>query len=149
MFSRIVTSSLARRSTAKIAATTRQQLQQQQILCCLSTASSGPPQAHLIINAVGKDRLGIVSDISKQVTDMGGNVGESQATKLGSYFSLMMQIDIPADQKSGLEKELLNLKDMTTAIFETEGDPENEYTPKVACKCSRQRKSFSLDGCVI
>ena len=40
-------------------------------------------QKSLIINAVGNDRLGIVSDMSKFVNDAGGNVGESQAAHYG------------------------------------------------------------------
>ena len=86
------------------------------------------------MNAVGKDRLGIVSDISKFVTDIGGNVGESQATKLGKYFSMMMIIDIPADERSNFEAQLQTLGGLNTAVFETEGKSESDYTPKIACK---------------
>ena len=98
------------------------------------TSSTNSPEVHLIVNAVGKDRLGIVSDISKHVTEMGGNVGESQATKLGSYFSMMMLINIPATQKSQLESELQGLDGMNTTVFETEGPSESAYTPQIACK---------------
>ena len=94
----------------------------------LSTAS----KAHLIVNAVGKDRLGIVSEISKHVTDIGGNVGESQATKLGKHFSMMMIIDIPADQKETLEQQLQTMQGMNTTVFETEADSASDYTPQIA-----------------
>eukprot|EP00550_Attheya_septentrionalis_P003796 CAMPEP_0198285488 /NCGR_PEP_ID=MMETSP1449-20131203/4743_1 /TAXON_ID=420275 /ORGANISM="Attheya septentrionalis, Strain CCMP2084" /LENGTH=235 /DNA_ID=CAMNT_0043982897 /DNA_START=64 /DNA_END=768 /DNA_ORIENTATION=- len=53
-------------------------------------------KTHLMINTLGPDRLGIVSDMTKLVTDVGGSVGESQATKLGSYFSLTMQVSVPS-----------------------------------------------------
>ena len=60
----------------------------------------------MIINAVGTDRLGIVSDMTKYVTDVGGNVGESQAAKLGNYFSLMMLVQIPQDKTESLLDQL-------------------------------------------
>ena len=40
----------------------------------------------LIINAVGSDRLGIVSDMTKYVTDSGGNVGESVSLSVSHVF---------------------------------------------------------------
>ena len=40
----------------------------------------------LIINAVGSDRLGIVSDMTKYVTDSGGNVGESVSLSVSPCF---------------------------------------------------------------
>jgi len=95
----------------------------------LSTTSS---QSHLIVNAVGKDRLGIVSEISKHVTDIGGNVGESQATKLGNHFSMMMVIQIPSGQKTPLEIQLQTLQGMSTAVFEAEMPTTSDYTPRIA-----------------
>lgn len=93
----------------------------------LSTSTN----AHLIVNAVGKDRLGIVSEISKHVTDIGGNVGESQATKLGKHFSMMMIVDVPQDQRAALEDLLQNLEGMNTTVFETEADTARESTPQI------------------
>lgn len=94
---------------------------------------STSPQAYLIVNAVGKDRLGIVSDISKHVTEIGGNVGESQAAKLGNHFSMMMLVNVPADQKSILEDRLKTLDGLKAAVFETEVN-QAQYKPKIACE---------------
>lgn len=99
-----------------------------------SASSSSSSSVHLLVNAVGKDRLGIVSDISKHVTELGGNVGESQAAKLGSYFSMMMLIQIPEAQKAPLESQLKDLEGMNTTVFEAEGPSESSYTPQIACK---------------
>ena len=95
----------------------------------MSTAS----QVHLIVNAVGKDRLGIVRDVSEQVTGIGGNVGESQAAKLGSHFSMMMLVHLPADQKSVLEDKLKKLGGLQATVFETQVEAA-DFTPKLACK---------------
>ena len=66
------------------------------------------------------------------MTDIGGNVGESQATKLGKHFSMMMLVQVPSDQKEALEKELKTLSGMNTTVFETEASPPQEYTPQIA-----------------
>lgn len=79
-------------------------------------------QQQLIINAVGTDRLGIVSDMTKEVTDVGGNVGESQAAKLGKHFSLMMLVEVPHDQVDVLQQKVSAMKDLTATACLTDGD---------------------------
>jgi len=49
----------------------------------------------VLITAVGLDRVGIVHDMTKEVIQVGGNVGSSQAAKLGNYFSFMMLVHVP------------------------------------------------------
>lgn len=86
----------------------------------------------LIINAVGNDRLGIVSDMTKYVTDAGGNVGESQAALLGSHFSLMMMVSIPEPEVQGLVERLQNMKDMNASVFvSTEDTAATSVPPKI------------------
>lgn len=90
---------------------------------------------NLIINAVGKDRTGIVSDMTKHVIDVGGNVGESKAAKLGKYFSLMMVVKIPEEQVSKLHQQLDKMHDLNAAVFETSDDDSVAITvnPNIAC----------------
>ena len=95
----------------------------------MSTSSN----TNLIINAVGSDRLGIVSDITGMVIEHGGNVGESQAARLGSHFSLMMIVSLPSDSLEGLKQSLDGLHNMNAAVFETH-DAENTTKPEVGCK---------------
>jgi len=71
----------------------------------------------LIINAVGVDRLGIVSDMTKHVIDVGGNVGESQASKLGQHFSLMMLVDVPDDKLTTLNDSLASMTDLSASVY--------------------------------
>ena len=86
----------------------------------------------LIINAVGNDRLGIVSDMAKFVTDAGGNVGESQAARLGSHFSLMMMVSVPESQVQALVEQLRNMKDMNASVFvSNEGAVATPVKPKI------------------
>jgi glycine cleavage system transcriptional repressor len=84
----------------------------------------------MIINAVGLDRLGIVSDMTKHVIDVGGNVGESQASKLGKHFSLMMLIEIPDDQVETLNDNLSSMSDLNASVYNIkEGESGSRSSP--------------------
>ena len=73
--------------------------------------------------------------MTKYVVDVGGNVGESQATKLGKYFSLMMRVDVPQDNVSMLTTALENMDDMNATVFATDDDTtEVLVNPEVGCK---------------
>ena len=67
------------------------------------------------------------------VIDAGGNVGDSQAAKLGSHFSLMMVVSVPTDQLDSLKEKLSSMHDMNAAVFEAE-DVEEKHTPAIGCK---------------
>jgi glycine cleavage system transcriptional repressor len=88
----------------------------------------------LIINAVGSDRLGIVSDMTKYVTDAGGNVGESQAAKLGSYFSLMMMVSVPEEKVDSLVDQLHTMTDINASVYVAHEDSKaTSASPKIGC----------------
>jgi len=76
----------------------------------------------LIINAVGIDRVGIVHDMTKEVINVGGNVGSSQAAKLGNYFSFMMLVNVPTSHTTTiaavetLTMNLQNIKDLSVIV---------------------------------
>ena len=61
-----------------------------------------------IIIANGPDRIGIVSDFSKILTDNGGNIKESRMTKLAGDFAIIMLIEI-ASSKTEIENYLSKL----------------------------------------
>ena len=85
----------------------------------------------LVLNAVGPDRPGIVSEFTKIVVDQGGNVGESQASRLGSHFGLMMLVKIPKSHSEALQTAVEGMAGMSTTCYST-GDPDAvEITPKV------------------
>ncbi|CAJ1932051.1 unnamed protein product [Cylindrotheca closterium] len=98
---------------------------------------------NLIINAVGSDRTGIVSDMTKHVTDAGGNVGESKAARLGKYFSLMMVVNIPEEHVSKLNAQLETMHDLNATVFETAEDDVVISTVNSAIAYSG---SFTLEG---
>lgn len=94
----------------------------------LSTSSDNK---HFLVNALGDDKLGIVSSMTKTVMDNGGSVGESQATRLGQYFSHTMLISVPTSTADNVLSAFKSgISDMNTNIIET-SDPSISPTPTV------------------
>ncbi len=89
----------------------------------------------MIINAVGSDRLGIVSELTKYVTDVGGNVGESQASRLGSHFSLMMLVHVPEGNVVALVDQLEEMEDITASVHMVKVEAKSPPIPNVAVGC--------------
>ena len=100
----------------------------------LSTTSD----LHLIINAVGKDRLGIVSDVTGMVIAAGGNVGDSQAAKLGSHFSLMMEVSLPREKLDTLKEQIESMPNMNAALYEDEVQ-DAAQTPQIGCTFGKRK----------
>lgn len=84
--------------------------------------------------------------MTKYVTDVGGNVGESQASKLGSYFSLMMLVDVPENNVDGLMVQLREMQDISATVHVVSKTPtaaEGVHTSKPLAGYSGQ---FILEG---
>mmetsp|Transcript_17806 Transcript_17806/g.40703 ORF Transcript_17806/g.40703 Transcript_17806/m.40703 type:complete len:230 (+) Transcript_17806:157-846(+) len=110
-------------SRASIRTKTRILSNQQQRQCTVRSFFSSNQrhnkQTQMIINAVGTDRLGIVHDMTKEVIDAGGNVGASQAAKLGEYFSLMMLVEVPESKIESLKESLSQMQDLSASVCST------------------------------
>jgi predicted amino acid-binding ACT domain protein len=88
----------------------------------------------VVVHSIGVDRPGIVADITRIVTDKGGNVGESRAQLLGGIFSLMMQVDIGEKDVGDLQDQLASgVKGMKTECLESEEKNAN-VAPMIACE---------------
>jgi len=85
----------------------------------------------LVINAVGTDRLGIVSDMTQFITKFGGNVGECRAAKLGSNFSLMMVAFLPVDNVDSLMAQLKSAKNVKAVVYSVPKDDSKTKTPEI------------------
>ena len=98
--------------------------------------STNHKTSHLIINAAGLDRLGIVSDVTGLVIAHGGNVGESVAGRLSSsYFSLMMLVSVPDENRDALQRDILAVPDLRSAVFviDPNGASTAKPTPTIGC----------------
>jgi glycine cleavage system transcriptional repressor len=105
-----------------------------------SRSTPATTTAHLIVNAAGLDRLGIVSDVTGLVIQHGGNVGESVAARLGSqYFSLMMLVTVPESAKEALQHDILAVPDLSSAVFTVDAAAATSHkpTPQIGCAYSR------------
>ena len=47
---------------------------------------------------------------------VGGNVGASQAAKLGNYFSLLMLVDVPTKKITTLTQQLQTMHDLSATV---------------------------------
>jgi len=85
----------------------------------MRTFASESSRKYLVINAIGLDRPGIVSEVSEIITNHEGNVGESRAMKLGDHFSMMMLADVPEHQSSSLKVTLSSISGLYASSFDT------------------------------
>mmetsp|Transcript_27631 Transcript_27631/g.42842 ORF Transcript_27631/g.42842 Transcript_27631/m.42842 type:complete len:215 (+) Transcript_27631:35-679(+) len=103
-----------------IASVTRFRLSFTSIMRASRLLSTSPnAKHHMVISALGEDRTGIVADMTKLVTDVGGNVGDSRAMKLGSHFSLMMLVSVPEAKVDCFKSSIHSVKDIETLAIET------------------------------
>ena len=49
-------------------------------------------ETHLVITAVGRDRPGLVDELSRAIMDSGCNIGDSRMAVLGSEFAVIMAV---------------------------------------------------------
>ncbi len=78
---------------------------------------------HLVISALGKDRPGIVNDLTKAVLECGGNVEDSRMTVLGGEFALIVLVSGHWSAVAKLEHQLAALEkklDLTIVARHTE-----------------------------
>ena len=88
---------------------------------------------HIVIAAVGNDRIGMVHDLSKAVADCGGSISESRMTALGSEFAMLLLVTGNWHTLAKLEAEFKKLGDataMTIQVRRTESrTPRNDMLP--------------------
>ena len=58
---------------------------------------------HLVISALGKDRPGIINDLSKEIYNLGLNITDSRMTVLGGEFAILLLVDGQWNQLAMLE----------------------------------------------
>ncbi|MDV3239947.1 MAG: glycine cleavage system protein R [Gammaproteobacteria bacterium] len=70
---------------------------------------SAPKQTNLVISALGKDRPGIVNDLSRLVFDSGCNLADSRMTVLGGDFAVILLVTGNWSSIAKLEDQLPGL----------------------------------------
>ena len=76
-------------------------------------------QKHIIISALGPDRPGIVSKLSKIITESNANISESRMIKLGGDFTMMILASAKENNISSLIQDLNRISELTIETHET------------------------------
>lgn len=82
---------------------------------------------YLVISALGKDRPGIVRNLTRPVTEAGANILDSRMTILGGEFAILMMVEGDEQTIGGLEQQLPAQQqqlDLTILTRRTGGRPE-------------------------
>ena len=72
-----------------------------------------PMKQHIVISAVGSDRVGMVHELSKAIADCGGSISESRMTSLGNEFAMLLLVNGNWHTLAKLEGEFKKLADAT------------------------------------
>ncbi len=63
----------------------------------------------LVLSALGRDKPGIVDQLTKAVFDLGCNIADSRMTVLGGTFSILLLVEGPWNQLARLEDQVEEL----------------------------------------
>ncbi len=85
----------------------------------------------LVLTVIGKDRTGLISSLSKQIADNGGNWLESRMCRLGGEFAGILRIQVPLEKEQALAKSLNALQaDGVTVIIHPDETTQIDGTTK-------------------
>ncbi len=68
------------------------------------------PNNQLVLSALGKDRPGIVDELSQAVFQLDCNISDSRMTVLGGEFAILLMVEGPWNQLARLESQLPELE---------------------------------------
>jgi glycine cleavage system transcriptional repressor len=66
-------------------------------------------QSNIVFTLTGKDKIGMVEEVTQLLLKHGGNVGTSRMARLGGEFAILMQVTMPSDKLASLEKDVEKL----------------------------------------
>jgi glycine cleavage system transcriptional repressor len=64
---------------------------------------------HLAVSAIGNDRTGMVHELTRVISDCGGNIAESRMAALGSEFAMLLLVSGNWHTLARIESELVRL----------------------------------------
>jgi glycine cleavage system transcriptional repressor len=68
-----------------------------------------PMKQHLAVSAIGSDRTGMVHELTRIISDCGGNIAESRMSTLGSEFAMLLLVSGNWHALARIESELSRL----------------------------------------
>jgi len=75
---------------------------------------NAPGKQHLAVSAIGGDHTGMVHELTRVITDCGGNIAESRMAALGSEFAMQLLVTGNWHTLARIESELGKLADAGT-----------------------------------
>ncbi|MFI4914076.1 MAG: glycine cleavage system protein R [Steroidobacterales bacterium] len=69
---------------------------------------------HLAVSAIGNDRTGMVHELTRVITDCGGNIAESRMAAMGSEFAMLLLVSGNWHALARIESELTRLAETGT-----------------------------------
>ena len=93
-------------------------------------------KSYMILFLVGKDRPGIVDDVSGLLFDKGANIEDSRMASMGGSFSIMTLFSCTVDQLKTIEVEVENFKKLgfEASLHEAEDPVAVEKRPELRLK---------------
>lgn len=94
----------------------------------------------VLLTGVGKDRIGIITDLSGLIFSEQGNIKESCMTKLAGDFALMMLLEVPEERMASLQLKLMRSLASLNLTFRDVNEEQQRrsvtevYTVKVVLK---------------
>ena len=73
----------------------------------------------IIIYVSGLDRVGIISDITKKINSLNGNIETSKMIKLGQDFNMLVLVSLNSGDINTLKKSLSEYNDLSINIKQT------------------------------
>ena len=80
-------------------------------LAHIVTDANGPMKQHLAVSAIGGDHTGMVHELTRIITDCGGNIAESRMATLGAEFAMLLLVHGNWHALARIESELNRLAD--------------------------------------
>lgn len=75
------------------------------------TDANGPMKQYLAVSAIGGDHTGMVHELTRVITDCGGNIAESRMATLGAEFAMLLLVHGNWHALARIESELNRLAD--------------------------------------
>ena len=69
---------------------------------------------HLAVSAIGSDRTGMVHELTRVISESGGNISESRMASLGTEFAMLLLVSGNWHALAKLETELKRLADTSS-----------------------------------
>ena len=94
---------------------------------------------HLAVSAIGNDRTGMVHELTRVISDCGGNIAESRMAALGSEFAMLLLVSGNWHTLARIESELARLAETAAlSVHVKRTEPRAAPAPCVTAGSQRQ-----------